>query len=212
MLTYLFRGRIQNRLWGDLSSIVIPYDPNNHNSPHTTRNYSRATHVNWERTNRHIIYSRHNFTPVSFTANWIGVYLAQISCDELSIFAWWQDALDYPSHTTILVSRHFFSSVHYYYTLYLFLFLPTGKHRLPTPNPCWRGHHRRPKRTSRVVSQKNYARDNVTHLLLSSFLLIYYIHTQFFNSALHVQLRGHLTPRQNPKHVVGLYFPFPTSW
>ena len=210
MLTYLFRCRIQNRLKGDPIPIVIPCNPNNHNSSHTTRNYCCAPHANWERTIRHI-YSRHNFTPISFTANWLALTQLKYPTTN-SIFAWWQDALDYSIHTTILVSRHFFFSLRHYYTLYWFLFLPTGKHRLPTPNPCWRGHHRRPKRTSRVMSQNNYARDNVRHLLLSSFLLICYIHTQFFKSALHVQLRSHLTPRINPKHVVGLYFSFPSSW
>ena len=101
----------------------------------------------------------------------IGTHTVQIYSSDLSIPIWWHDMLDYPSHTTILVSRHFFSL--HYYTLYWFLCLPTGKHRLPTPNPCWRGHHRRPKRTSRVVSQKNHARDNVTRLLLSCLCILY---------------------------------------
>ena len=48
------------------------------------------------------------------------------------------------------------------------------------------------------LSQKHYAWDNVTHILLSSFLFIDYINTRFFNSALHVQLCSHLTPCKNP--------------
>ena len=41
------------------------------------------------------------------------------------------------------------------------------------------------------------------------FSSLYQLYTYpIFNSALHVQLRSHLTPRKTPKHVVGLYSPF----
>ena len=82
--TYIFIWQNIEHIKGDPTPIIIPYDPNNHNTSHTTHNYYRAPRVNWERTTRHI-YSRRNLTPISFTANRIDAHSSHTSCGELSI-------------------------------------------------------------------------------------------------------------------------------
>ena len=162
---------------GDPTPTVIPLRPQQPQlSPHYTQLLPRTTCPLGTNNSTHIFTSQ--LDPDLIHCSPIGAYTVRIHSSDLFSPTRWHDALDYPSHTTILVSRHFFSL--HYYTLHWFLCLPTGKHRLPTPNPCWRGHHRRPKRTSRVVFQKNCARGNVTHLLLSSFTIffsLYILHT-----------------------------------